>query len=331
MERNANYALVGAVTLLIVAAFAAFLVWLAGLDDRQYDFYDTYLPAPVQGLQRGAVVFFNGIQVGDVTQIELLPAYPQRVRARLRIGRPNASAPSPVPPSAVAQLEPQLITGVSAISISVRQPNDTCVFEQQNNQQLQRLTPDDVPILCSRQNPLAGLLGSANTIATNADQTLQNINRLLNSDNVATLTRTLNNVESVTAEVNARRAIIADLQRAVATLDATARQYQQLAISAQRIADRDAPQTVQQIERTAAEAQRTAEAATRTAESAQRLVDELQATNSQVNSTVLPQLTTTLQSVQDAAQTLNRAASEVSENPRGLIRRGPSRQREIPQ
>lgn len=331
MERNANYALVGAVAILIIAAFAAFLVWLAGLDDRQYDFYDVYLPAPVQGLQTGAVVFFNGVQVGDVTQIELLPRYPQRVRARLRIGRPSGDSPSPVPPSAVAQLEPQLITGVSSISISVRQATDTCDFERQNAAALRDLPQNPVAILCSRQNPLAGLLGSANTIASNADQTLQNINRLLNSENVATLTRALNNVEAVTAEVAARRQIIADLQQAVRTLDSTAQQYRQLAVSAQRLTDRDAPQAVEQITRTAAEAQRTAEAATRTANAAQALVDELQNTNNQVNSTVLPQLTSTLESVEDAARTLNRAASEVQENPRGLIRRGPSRQREIPQ
>lgn len=338
MERNANYALVGAVAILIVVGFVAFLVWLAGLDDKQYDYYDVYLPAPVQGLQRGAVVFYNGVQVGDVTQIQLLPQYPQRVRSRLRIGRPSGNQPSPVPTTAVAQLEPQLITGVSSISLSVRTTQDSCAFETQNAQALRNLPRDPVPILCARQNPLAGLLGSANAIAANADQALQAINRLLSRDNVATLTRTLNNVEAVTAELNQRRAMIGDLQRTIVTLNSTAQQFRSLAASSQRLTDRDAPQALGQIRMTAAEAQRTAaaatqtaEAATRTAAEAQRLVRQLEGTTSAVNSNVLPQLTTTLESVQDAAETLNRAAAEVQENPRGLIRRGQSAQREIPQ
>lgn len=338
MERNANYALVGAVAILIVVAFVAFLVWLAGLDDRQYDFYDVYLPAPVQGLQRGAVVFYNGVQVGDVTQIELLPQYPQRVRSRLRIGRPSGNAPSPVPPTAVAQLEPQLITGVSSISLSVRQQTDRCDFETQNARALRSLPRDPVPILCARQNPLAGLLGSANEITARANETMQNLNRLLSQENVATITRTLNNVEGVTAELNQRRAIIADLQRTVVTLNGTAQEFQRLAASSRPLVERDAPRALGQIQMTAAEAQRTAAAATQTAAAAtqtaaeaQRLIRQLEGTTSAVNSNVLPQLTTTLESVQDAAETLNRAAAEVQENPRGLIRRGPSRQREIPQ
>ncbi len=353
MERNANYALVGAAALLLIAAAVAFLAFLAGREEAYRD-YDAYLPAPVQGLQTGAVVYFNGVQVGSVTQIQLLPQFSDRVRVRMRVGLSEDGAPSPIPPTtggpgtpvfrATVQLEPQLVTGVSSIQASPRlpgaRPPQECQFERQNFARLQALSGrtggglgggSPVEILCSTASPLSGLLGSANGIAAQAQEALQRVNTLLTDENFRSLSATLGNVETITGDLAARRQLFAEVERTVVALNATARQFEQLAASSRPLVERDAPATLAEIRRTAAEAGRTAEEASRVAADARRVVNQLEGTANQVNANVLPQLTETLESAQAAAEQLERVASEVQENPRALLRRGPAEEREIPQ
>lgn len=350
MERNANYALVGAAALLLLAGLVAFLAFLAGREEA-YKEYDIYLPAPVQGLQTGAVVFFNGVQVGSVTEIQLLPQYTDRVRARMRVGLPDDDALSPIPGTTVAgnvptfrsiaQLEPQLITGVSSIQVAPRlpgsRPPQECAFERQNYARLAALSRsrgigrgEPIEILCSTPSPLSGLLGSANGIAAQAQEALQRINTLLTDENFASLGRTLANVETVTGSLAQQRRLFVELEATVVQLNATAREFEGLAASSRPLLERDAPQTLAEIRRTAAEAGRTAEEASRVAADARRLITQLEGSATQVNGTVLPQLATSLEAVQEAAETLERAAAEVQQDPRGLIGRGPAQTREIP-
>ena len=70
MERNANYALVGLASTLILAAMLVFVVWLAAIRPNQdYDNYDIVFKGPVRGISTGGEVHFNGIKVGEVTKI----------------------------------------------------------------------------------------------------------------------------------------------------------------------------------------------------------------------------------------------------------------------
>jgi len=350
MERNANYALVGAAALLLIAGVIAFLAFLAGRQDAFKD-YDVYLPAPVQGLQTGAVVYFNGVQVGSVTDIQLLPQFADRVRARIRVGLPEDGAVSPIPASTVsgttpvfrsiAQLEPQLITGVSSIQVSPRtagpRPAQECQFERENFARLRQISrvnaglggTQQIEILCTAPNPLSGLLGSANGIAAQVQTALQNINNLLTAENFETLGRTLDNVETVTASLARQRQLFVELERTVVSLNTTSQEIQQLAASGRTVAERDVPATLAEIQRTAAEAGRTAQEASRAAADARRLIGQLEGSATQVNTNVLPQLNTTLESVQEAADQLERVAGEIQQNPRALLRRGNSVEREI--
>jgi phospholipid/cholesterol/gamma-HCH transport system ATP-binding protein len=77
MERNANYALVGAATLMLFMGLLIFAVWLAKLSfNQEYDLYDVLFVGPVRGLSDGGEVHFNGIKVGEVTKIAWTRATP---------------------------------------------------------------------------------------------------------------------------------------------------------------------------------------------------------------------------------------------------------------
>ena len=54
MERNANYALVGLTSTLLVIGLVVFSVWLAAFRFNQdYDYYDIVFAGPLRGLSQG--------------------------------------------------------------------------------------------------------------------------------------------------------------------------------------------------------------------------------------------------------------------------------------
>ena len=67
MERNANYALVGLISTILLIAMIVFVFWLANFAfSAKYDTYQVVFHGPVSGLTRGGDVQFNGIKVGEV-------------------------------------------------------------------------------------------------------------------------------------------------------------------------------------------------------------------------------------------------------------------------
>ena len=86
MERDAHYAAVGIATVALLAALAVFTIWLARLQfNSDYDMYDIVFYGPVNGLSEGGEVHFNGIRVGEVQDVRLLPQDPRRVIAAVQV------------------------------------------------------------------------------------------------------------------------------------------------------------------------------------------------------------------------------------------------------
>jgi phospholipid/cholesterol/gamma-HCH transport system substrate-binding protein len=85
METRANHLWVGAVTLVLLAALAAFIVWIARLGQGQQDEYDIFYAQSVSGLANGSEVSFAGVPVGQVTEISLANGNPEFVRVRIKV------------------------------------------------------------------------------------------------------------------------------------------------------------------------------------------------------------------------------------------------------
>ena len=74
METRANYVLIGAFTLAVVLGVFGFIYWfqnIGGSGERA--FYRVQFEGSVSGLRTGASVLFNGIKVGEVTELKLDP------------------------------------------------------------------------------------------------------------------------------------------------------------------------------------------------------------------------------------------------------------------
>lgn len=113
MEIRAPYVIVGAFVLAAIGAVFGFVYWLnnvGGLGKREI--YRVQFDAPVSGLLVGAAVLFNGIRVGEVTELRLPDDKPRSVLTTISV-----SAATPVRRDTKAGLEFQGLTGVPVIAL----------------------------------------------------------------------------------------------------------------------------------------------------------------------------------------------------------------------
>jgi len=111
METRANHILVGVVTLALLAALAAFIVWIARLGQGQQNEYDILFEQSVAGLANGSQVSFAGVPVGQVADIELWEQDPEYVRVRIKV---KDNVPVLIGTTATIQAS---FTGVSTIML----------------------------------------------------------------------------------------------------------------------------------------------------------------------------------------------------------------------
>lgn len=86
MEIRARYVLIGLFVLAIAAACIGFVYWLSnsgGLADRTA--YQVRFDGPIAGLSRGSAVLFNGVPVGEVTELGLIADQPGEVLATISV------------------------------------------------------------------------------------------------------------------------------------------------------------------------------------------------------------------------------------------------------
>jgi phospholipid/cholesterol/gamma-HCH transport system substrate-binding protein len=113
METRAPFVVVGAFVLAAIAAVFSFVYWLhntGGLGPRAT--YHVQFDGSVPGLLVGAAVLFNGIRVGEVTDLGLAPDSPRRVNATISV-----SSTTPVRSDTKVGLEFQGLTGVPVIAL----------------------------------------------------------------------------------------------------------------------------------------------------------------------------------------------------------------------
>ena len=108
METRANFVLIGAFTLAAVLGAFLFIMWIAGYGaSGTHRHYQVVFNGSVSGLSIGSNVLFNGLKVGEVTNLGFVKDNPSQVVADIDVT--NASAP--INANTKAQLETQGLTG----------------------------------------------------------------------------------------------------------------------------------------------------------------------------------------------------------------------------
>jgi len=306
MERNANYALVGLSTIILVTALAIFVVWLARFQfAQQNDTYDILFQGPVRGLSEGGEVQFNGIKVGEVTKIALDRTNPSRVIARVRV-----TSDVPIREDSYATLEPQGITGVNYIQITAGTPSKPLLKDEAQRaceRQGIGITRECIPVLRSQRSTLSDLLEGGGTVLTRTIEALDRINRVLSDQNIKTFSAALSDAQAVTAELRERKAIIADAQRALQRVDEATAEISQLARSSREMVDTDGRRAAKNLADAAEEA-RAASAEVRV------MVSRLQGPASDFATNGLPQITNSVNQLQETAESLERLLNDLQQN-----------------
>lgn len=300
MERNANYALVGLASMILFIGLVVFVFWLARLQFAQeYDTYDILFTEPVRGVSEGGEVHFNGIKVGEVTKLQLDRRDPSRVIARVRI-----TSEAPIRVDSRATLEPQGVTGVNNIQITAGTPSKKLLKE---------VTPEgEVPVILSQRSTLSGLLEGGGTVLSRTIEALDRINRVLSDQNIRTFSASMSDVQAVTAELRARKQVIADAQAALQSAEAAANEVTKLAANTNQIVDTDGRRAIKDAADAAAEVKAAAA-------DARSMISKLEGPTSDFATNGLPQLTSTITTLQETSESLQRLIDEINRSPRDAI------------
>lgn len=310
MERSTNYALVGVIATALTIGLLVFVVLLAGNRfSRKFDQYDIVFQGPVRGLSEGAEVHFNGIKVGDVTQLSIDPRDARHVIVRAKV-----TTGVPIRTDSIATLEPLGITGVNYVQISAGSASNPLLKTTVSGGQ--------IPRMGSRRDAISDFLAGGGTALQRTVEVLDRVNRLLSDDNIDHVSTMMSNLDDVTSELNRRKAIIADAQKTLESTAAAADQFRELAKSSQGVVDSDGAKTIRQFGETAAELQGTAK-------DLRTLLQKLEAPTSDFAINGEPQITSAVADLQRTTAQLDRLLSEVQANPQGLIAKPRAKEIEV--
>lgn len=111
METNVNYTIAGIFVLALLSFIIVSIVWISsGLTGKSYTYYRVYMDESISGLDRHGPVEFNGVNVGNVSEMKIDRRNPQLVELTLKVEKDI-----PVSMGTRAKLGIKALTGVAFI------------------------------------------------------------------------------------------------------------------------------------------------------------------------------------------------------------------------
>jgi phospholipid/cholesterol/gamma-HCH transport system substrate-binding protein len=167
METRANYLLIGVFTLAVVVGGFGFIYWvqsIGGSGERAV--YRVQFDGSVSGLRTGASVLFNGIRVGEVTDLKLSPERPQQVIATISVDKAVA-----VRPDTAVGLEFQGLTGIAALALKGGSPTSPPLTGDKTNP----------PVLDASRAAAQDVTQAARDVLSHVDEFIQENQKSLHS------------------------------------------------------------------------------------------------------------------------------------------------------
>lgn len=311
METRANHIFVGAVTLALFAAVAAFFIWIARLNEGDIKRYDIFFNQSVNGLAKGSQVTFSGVPVGTIEKIELWRKDPSFVKVRISVEKTV-----PILQGTTATMQSSF-TGTGAILLEGAVKGATALVCPKENPQA--FCPEGVPVIPTKRGGLGAILNSAPVLLERLATLSERLNTLLSDENQLAFKGILANTKTLTGELAKAspevKSTLTELQSTLRQASATLAGFDKVAGSANaQLAD--APGTLVRELRT-------------TLSSAQKAADSLEATLSdarpavrQLSSTTLPEAEAALRELRTATRALRNVAEKVDEQGAGALTGG---------
>lgn len=309
MEREANYAAVGAFVLLVTLIAALFVYWYSDTrEHRSYNRYEIYFDGSVSGLERGGAVRYLGVGVGRVVDMRIDPRNPARVEVIVDI-----DSRTPISQKTIAQLNLQGVTGLLYIDLLEGQGTTHPPVEGLK-----------YPVIRSGPSRFDTFLASLPNVMVSAAEVVNRANRLLSDQNIEAITVSLANIETATKglpqTMHDMNTLIAELRGATAELTASARDVHMMVGTV-------SPELQSTVQRFHAVADNLAHAT----DQLDQVITENRGDMRAFIHNGLPEIERFLREGRDAAQQIKELSASLRQNPAQLIYQ-PSRQGvEIPQ
>lgn len=279
METRANYALIGLFTLLVIIGAFLFVFWFKGTGGQiSQTTYQVHFAGSVSGLSNGNSVLFNGLKVGEVTDLGLMPNDPSRVFATIKV-----DSRTPVKTDTKAQLETGGLTGYASIALqggsaaAAALPANAVIDAAPSQLQTLIKTAQDlsskaevflerINIVVDENAPaLKASVANIQTLTGALADSSGNLRELVDSVDPAKVRAIVDNADQAMSKVNALlgkgegKTMVADISEAARSIKKLAenlsrftatglRQYEGLAVDGRRTLQ-DVDQTVRQLQR----------------------------------------------------------------------------------
>ena len=301
METRANHVFVGAVTLVLLAGLAAFVIWIVRLNEGEQKRYDIFFSQSVNGLARGSQVSFSGVPVGKIEEIELWPRDPSFVRVRIGVEK---QVPILVGTTATMQSS---FTGVSDILLEGAVKGAPPIAEA---------GPEGVPVIPTKRGGLGAILNSAPLLLERLATLTDRLNLLLSDENQASIRGILANTDRMSSSLADTtpqvKATLTELQATLRQASVTLAGFDKVTSSANRLLGDEGNSLARQMRDTL--------------RSAQGAADQLKATlgdagpaAKQLSATTLPAADAALRELRATTRALRSITEKLDEQGAGAL------------
>jgi phospholipid/cholesterol/gamma-HCH transport system substrate-binding protein len=246
MDNKSPYVLIGAAMMLFIAAVVGFVIWKLRAGDRtSYAYYVIYFSGDVQGLTVDSPVYYRGLRVGRVHEIELAARKDiQRSTGRERLSEKVEVTVAvawnvDIRERSYAVFEKPFIAGASFIQIVGRLDVDEIKPKK-------KLGDKPYPEIREGASFLQVTSTSAQELLSKAGTTVDRLNELLNPDNLTAVSNSLKSLDVTLAGIakqdKAIQSTLAELPGAVAEFNKTFTKLNTVADSLNLIAIELGPQ-----------------------------------------------------------------------------------------
>lgn len=301
METRANHVWVGVVTLALLTLVAAFVVWIARLNEGEQDAYDIFFKQSVDGLAKGSQVTFAGVPAGQIEKIELWPRDPSFVRVRIKV-----DSGVPILQGTTATILGSF-TGVSTIQLEGAVKGAPPITE---------LGPEGAPVIPTKRGGLGALLNNAPLLLERLATLSERLTLLLSDKNQKSIENILSNTDRMTANLaDASPQIertLAELQVTLGQASTTLAAFEQTANSANALLANEGQPLARQLRETLTSAKQAADALKATAADARPAARELSAST-------LPAAEAAIRDLRETSRALREITQKIDDQGAGAL------------
>jgi len=296
---------VGAVTLVLLAALAAFIVWIARLGQGDLEEYDIFYSQSVTGLNTGSQVTFAGVPVGQVSEIALGRENPEFVRVRIKV-KPDV----PILVGTVATIQASF-TGVSTILLDGARKDNPPITCQTT------ACPEGRPVIPPGRGGFGEIVANAPLLLERLATLTEQLNVILgpeNQEEIAGILRNTNRLTSGLADTTPElNAALRDFRTTLAELNQTLDAVEKVAVTTNGVLDKEGQPLAEELRGTLRSANAALASLSATLEDSRPAVRQLR-------TSTLPNAEATLEDLRATTRSLRAITEKLeSEGARALV------------